>query len=342
MFRFEHVEYLYALLLIPVLTLFFALMRRRRRLALERFGDLALTERLMPRVSKIKHQSKFIMLMMAFALLIIGVANPQWGTRKEKVKHKSADVFIALDISQSMLAEDIRPNRLDRAKSFVLDLLDQLKGERIGLILFAGNAYLQMPLTSDYTAAALFVKSANPDQAPTQGTAIGEAIAMAQKSFGTDGKHHKALIIVTDGENFDDDAMSNAEAAGKEGMVIFTVGVGTPEGGFIPIRFVGQDDFKRDDSGNPVRTKLNEAIMQNLAKTSEGAYFNLNNSAGITDVLQNRVSMLDKKEFEQRLFNEYESYFQYFLFAAMVIIVLEFMIPYRKSSWLEDRDIFKV
>ncbi len=341
MFRFENIENLYAFALIPVLVLFFLLMWYARQRAIRNFGDFELMKRLMPQMSKYKHAVKFLILMVALSFMIVAWANPQWGTKKEKVKRKSVDVFIALDISQSMLAEDISPNRLERAKKFSQNLINELRGERIGIIIFAGNAYLQMPLTTDYAAAELFIRSANTRQAPSQGTAISEAIDLAERSFEQDNKHHKALIIITDGESHDHDAIERAREANENGLLIFTVGVGTPEGANIPTFYAGQRGIKRDKSGNPVRSRLNEKMLNDLANEGEGAYYNLVEGDNVVGVLQDRIDKIEKRELEQRSFNEYESYFQYFLAIGLFFMLLEFFVSYRKSKWLEGKDIFK-
>ncbi len=342
MFRFEHPDYTFALLIIPALTLFFSLARLKRRQALLRFGDPALTARLMPLVSNLKHPLKFGMLAMVLTLLIVAWANPQWGNKKEKVQQRSSDVVIALDVSNSMLCEDVKPNRLERAKAFAVDLIKSLKGDRIGSIVFAGNAYVQMPLTTDYAAAALFMSASNPDQVPTQGTALAEAIDLADTEFSPDHQQQKVLIIITDGEDHDGGAIDRATKAVENNMVIFTVGVGTPQGGLIPTHFQGATDYKRDEKGEPVRTVMNEQMMKDLAGAGAGAYFNLSNTTGIIPALKARIDKIEKKEVEERLFNVYESYFQYFVAIALLILLLEFMTPYRRSSWLEDKDIFKV
>ena len=341
MFRFENIEHLYAFAIIPVLVLFFLLMWYARQRAIRQFGDFQLMKRLMPEMSKYKHGIKFAILMVALSFMIIGWANPQWGTKKEKVKRKSVDVFIALDISQSMLAEDISPNRLERAKKFSQKLINELKGERIGIIIFAGNAYLQMPLTTDYAAAELFVRSANIRQAPTQGTAISEAIDLAERSFEQNNKQHKALIIITDGENHDQVAIERAKQANENGLLIFTVGVGTEEGAYIPTIYAGQRGVKRDKTGNPVRSKINELMLNDLASAGEGVYYNLVDGDKVVGVLQERIDKVEKREFEQRSFNEFESYFQYFLAVGFFLILLEFFVSYRKSKWLEGKDLFK-
>lgn len=343
MFRFEHGEFLYALAIIPILILFFVWMRYDRKKALRRFGDEGLMAYLMPKLSGYKHTVKFILLMLAVTLLIIGWANPQWGIKKEKVKRKSVDVFIALDISKSMMAQDISPSRLDRAKRFTQSLIQELKGERIGTIIFAGNAYLQVPLTTDYAAAELFIKSANTNMAPSQGTAIVDAIDLAERSFEEENKNHKALIIITDGENHDDEALERAKQANANGLLIFTVGVGTTEGSFIPTIISGRKDYKRDQSGNPVRSKLNETMLNDLAEAGNGSYFNLlSGSDQVGEALRERIDGIEKREFEQRVFNEYESYFQYFIAFGLFLILIEFIISYRKNKYLGDKDLFKI
>ncbi|MBK8502024.1 MAG: VWA domain-containing protein [Saprospiraceae bacterium] len=225
---------------------------------------------------------------------------------------KSADIFIALDISNSMYCQDVAPSRLEQAKRFATLLTHKLRGERIGLILFAGNAYLQMPLTSDYAAAEVFVQSANPDLAGTQGTALGDAIRKAQDDFTKEDRYHRVLVIITDGEDHDPDALEMAKLAHQEGMIIFTVGVGTADGSFIPMMVRGNEDWKRDEQGQPVRTKLNESLLQELANAGGGNYFYLNNSADILKEIDQKVDTLEKREFEERSFTEYDSYFQIF------------------------------
>ena len=220
---------------------------------------------------------------------------------------RDRDLFIALDISESMLCEDISPNRLERAKRFSQRLINELKGDRIGVIIFAGNAYLQMPLTTDYAAANLFLRSANTGMAPTQGTAIDEAIAMAEKSFEEDNKQHKAIIVISDGENHSESAVTKAREARENGLLIFTVGVGTASGGLIPLNISGFRDSKRDKEGQPVRTSLNEPMLQELAEIGDGAYFNISDGDQVITSLRQRIDRIEKREFEARSFTEYES-----------------------------------
>jgi Ca-activated chloride channel homolog len=343
MFRFEHPTYLYALALIPVLTVFFYLTRRARRQALLRFGDDNLVHRLMPQVSLLKHPLKFGILMTAFTLLIVALANPQrtGGMRREKVQTKASDIMIALDISNSMLADDVKPNRLDRARSFALDMIRELKGERIGIVIFAGNADIQMPLTSDYSAAEMYLKSASPNQIPIQGTALSEAIDISEQAFPKDGKAQKVVIVISDGEDHDSEALDRVKEANKQGMLVFTIGVGTSEGGFMPIDFNGLQDYKRDEKGQPIKSRLNEQMLKDMASNGGGDYFNIANTSGVIPALKNRIEKVEKRESEMRSVLVSESYFQWLLLPCILILVLEFVMPYRKSRW-ETKDIFKV
>jgi len=343
MFRFEHSFYLYALLLLPVLAGFFLLMRWRRKRRLRRLGNTELLKRLMPEMSRYVHSLKFGLLLLALALLIIGWANPQWGSEKQQVKRQSVDIMIALDLSLSMRAVDISPNRLERAKRLGLELLDRLEGERLGLIIFAGNAYLQVPMTTDYAHLANTLRSANTNMVSAQGTALSAAIELAGRSFEEDNKHHKALVVISDGENHDQEALDAAGAAQETGLVIYTVGVGTKQGSFIPVTVAGQQDYKRDQSGKPVRSVLNEALLKGIAEAADGQYYQL---AGATEPVLNAlakgIGQLEKRELEQLVYQRYNSYFQYFLAAGLIVLVLEFLAPYRRIKYLSGRDPFKV
>ncbi len=343
MLRFEYTEHLYALGLLPVLLLFFWLAWRSRRRAILRFGDIGLMERLMPEVSRYRHYLKFGLLLLALALLAIGWANPQYGTKLVKYKRKSVDVFIAFDVSQSMLAQDISPSRLGRASRFAQTLVEGLKSERLGLILFAGSAYVQSPVTQDFNAILLALRSANPNMIPNQGTAFGEAISLAEASFEENNKNHKALIIITDGENHDEDAVNRAAEARENGLLIFTVGVGTEDGSFIPTLENGREGYKRDQTGNPVLSRLNEAILRQVAEAGGGSYFNLNDGSGrVLETLKGRIGDMEKRELEQRVFSEYNSYFQWFVGLPMLLLLLEFVIAYRRNKKATNGRLFEI
>jgi Ca-activated chloride channel family protein len=343
MFKFENVEHLYALVTVLIAVLAFLWYFNYRSKALEQLGTWGSLQKLIPGYSKSKPILKFVFMALALMLICVGWANPQWGSKKEKVQTKSVDVFIALDISNSMLAEDVRPSRLGQAQKFGEDLVKGLKGERIGLILFAGNAYLQMPLTTDYAAAAMFVKSANTGLAPTQGTAIADVIELAENSFSEDNKQHKALVIITDGENHDDKALVKAAAASDDGMLIFTVGVGSAEGAPIPFSFNGRTAFKQDENGQQVISKMNPDMLRELATNGNGTYFNLQeNSAKVITELRKRIDKIEKRDIEQRSFTEYNSYFQYFIAIAVLLLLVDLFFSYRKNQWIKNADIFDV
>lgn len=342
MIKFENTDYLYLLLLIIPLAALFIFFLFWRRHAIKKLGELNLVERLMPGKPKYKHQAKFILMMLAFAAICIGLANPQIGTSYEKVKRQGIDVIVALDVSNSMLAEDVKPNRLERAKLLVSRLIDKMQNDRIGLIVFAGNAYLQMPLTIDHAAGKLFLNTVNTAMVPTQGTAISDAIRLAIEALGKDEKKYKALIIITDGEDNEGDALAAAEEATEEGIVIHTIGVGSPQGTPIPIYKHGvQIDFKRDLSNNIVLSKLNETILQQIAVKGNGNYLRLLSGTEELKQLFTAISSMEKKEIEERVFTNFQSWFEIPIGIALVLLTLEFFITERRSTWLSDWKIFQ-
>jgi len=268
------------------------------------------------------------------AFLFVGWANPQWGLKKAKAKAKSTDVYIALDISQSMLAEDISPNRLERAKRFTIDLLKKLKSERVGLIFFAGNAYLQVPVTHDMASVELFVKAANTEKAATQGTAIAEAISLTTESLerAEEKTYKKALIIITDGENHEQEVIDAAKTAQENGVIVYAVGVGTEAGDYVRVIENGYKQYKKDKNGNPVRTSLNTQLIKDIADAGGGLSFLLSNANSVISGITNDISKLEKKESEVNSFSEYNSYFQYFLFIALIFLVIEYLISQKQSE----------
>lgn len=338
--QFEFSSHLWILLLIPILVTGFVLHRFWQKRARNRFGNLALLQELMPQRSRWKNLIKFSLLMLVLVFLGFAYANPQMGTKKAKVEQKSIDIFIALDVSNSMLAKDISPSRLERAKQFCFKLINEFKTDKVGIILFAGSAYLQMPLTNDYSAAQTFIKTATPDMISTQGTAIGEAIALAEKSFEPNNKQHKALIILSDGENHEGEAIAAAAKASDNGILIFTVGVGSNKAAPILINELGQTVYKRDAAGEIVQTKLNQAMLIDIAKAAKGTYFKLNNDTKILNALTADIQKIEKRTVEQRVFDEYESYFQYLVFAALILLGIEFFVPQRKSNILKGKELF--
>ena len=343
MFRFGNPEYLYLLLLIPVLGLLFGLAQYNKKKALARFGDLSVIEQLMPFVSKSKPVLKFIFLIIALVSIIFALSDPQFGSKLEKVKRKGAEIIIALDVSNSMLAEDIKPNRLERAKQAISKLVDNMENDRIGLIVFAGDSYIQVPVTSDYTAAKMFLSSINTNIVSKQGTAIGSAIDLAMNSFTPESELEKALIIITDGENHEDDAVKAAKLAAEKGITIHTIGMGSPQGAPIPLnKGYGQTIFQQDKDGNTVISKLNQKTLQEIANAGKGVFIRANNTQTGLNKLFERINKMEKKEMEEKIYTEFEHRFQYLLAIALFFILLDFFIPERKSKWSKNFNIFKI
>ncbi len=322
MFRFEHPEYLIGLLLIPLLVLGYWGYRKWTRSQWSKMGDIDLVLHQARGRSTYRQWVKLIIFLFSVFFLVLGVANPQWGVKRKKVKPKSADIVLAIDVSKSMLADDIPPNRLERTKNFLDHLIDHLKGERIGLIFFAGNAFLQMPLTTDYGAAKVFIKTADPSMLSAQGTAISDAIELAEKMFTDKEHYHRMMIIISDGETHDQGAIDAAKKAHEAGLSIFTVGVGTPQGGMIPYRYGGQMTYLRDKSGKEVITKLNEKVLIDIAKVADGRYFHITKAEDIFGAISKKLEQLDRRELEIQSFDEYNSYFQYFLFPGLILLAL--------------------
>ncbi len=282
----------------------------------------------MPRLNTSRQAIKFGLLLAAMALLIIGWANPQAGTKRQTVLQRSLDTFIALDISNSMLCEDVPPNRLEQARRFAYRLLDELAGNRIGLILFAGDAFVAVPLTTDYQALRMAISTAHPRQASFQGTDLAQAFKLARQSFPTDEQSARVILLITDGEDHEGRAVEELQQAAKEGIIAFTIGVGTPSGGPIPIEYNGQTTFLKDPATQqPAITRLREDLLRKMASEGKGLYFHINQGDAILQTLDKRLAALEKREMEVRSFAEYNSYFQYFLLAAVLLLAFDMLLP---------------
>ncbi len=333
MLRFEHIEYLYLLLAVPVFMLLFIAVLMQRKKRWQKWSDMALVHKLAPHRSTSKMWFKFILYTIIYIFLVVGLANPQVGSKMQKMDRKGVDLMIALDVSNSMLAQDIKPNRLTRAKRAISKLIDELQGDRIGIVVFAGKAYMQLPITSDYSAAKLFVNTIDTDIVPSQGTSIEQAIDLSLTAF-QENKHEKAIIVITDGENHEDNPIEATKRAVEEGVSVYTIGIGLPEGAPIPV-FSGnrQIGFKKDLDGKTVVTKLDEATLQQIASAGNGVYVRANNTtAGLQQVFK-RINQMEKKKYESRVFSDYEDRFQIFLAIAFIFIVLELLISDKKSRW---------
>ncbi len=336
MIRFAHSEYLYLLTLVPALVLFFWLAAHFRLKALARFGDLNILSRLAESASKVKALLKFVVFLFALMFLIVGLANPQIGTRLEEVKQEGVDIFIALDVSLSMKAEDIKPNRLEKAKFEIRNLIDRLAGDRLGLIVFAGEAYTQFPLTTDYSAANLFLDVADTDAVPTPGTSISSAFVRAMDSFDFEEPTTKVLVIITDGENTEGDVLAAAEDASKKGILLYAIGMGSPSGSPIPIyNKAGQQvDFKRDKSGKVVVSKLDEVSLQKITAIGNAKYFRATNTQDELNEIYDDINVLEKREFGVKQITDYEDRFQYFLSVGIFLLLLETLISEKKVRWI--------
>ncbi len=340
MFRFAHIEYLYALVVIPVFILLFIITRIRRKKALEKFGQKEIVEQLMPNVSRVRPVIKFIIWMFAISSIIMAIARPQFGSKLKTVKRKGVELIIALDVSNSMMAEDIQPNRLERAKRAISRLVDNLSDDKIGLIVFAGDAYTQLPITTDYASAKLFLNAVNTDIVPRQGTAIGAAINLATNSFSPQFEGNKAIIVITDGENHEDDAIGAATAAAESGIIVHTIGMGLPQGAPIPVVRNGQRDYRKDKNGQVVVTKLDEQMLQKIAAAGKGVYVRANNAQVGLNTLFNEINKMQEAEMESMVYSEYEEQFQWFIGFAILMILIDFLVLERKNKYLKNIKLF--
>ncbi len=343
MFRFAHPDYLYFLTAIPVFIALYAYVRMQSNQAKKLFSTSELFIRLAEQHSTRKGGVKATLFVLAFVLLVIALANPQVGTRMEEVKQEGVDLFIALDVSKSMLAEDIKPNRLEKAKYEIGNLIERLAGDKIGMIVFSGEAYTQFPLTIDYSAANLLLDVIDVESVPNPGTAIGSAIEQAMKSFNFEDPSTKVLVIMTDGENNSGDAIEKAKEAIEKGVKLYTIGLGSPAGAPIPIYNANgqQSDFKRDRAGNVVLTKLDEPSLQEIASIGRGKYFRATNSQDELDAIYKEINGLEKREFGVKQFTEYDDKFQYFLFIAMILLLIEVVLSDKKTEWLAQYNPFR-
>ncbi len=335
MFRFAHTYYFYLLALIPVFSVILVLFLLWKKRTMAKYGDWEVIRQMMPEYSGVKTILKFTLVMLAMVSLIFALADPQTGSRLEKVKRKGIDLMICLDVSNSMLAQDIKPDRLERAKQAISRLIDVLEGDRLGIIVFAGKAYTQLPITTDYAAAKMFTSTINTGIVPTQGTAIADAIELAMNSFG-ESKHNKAIVIITDGEDHQGNAMEAADAAVKKGIAIYTIGMGLPEGVPIP-EYNGtvMTGYKKDREGQTIMTKLDETLLQRLASIGNGMYVRATNSeTGLTRIFDD-INKIQKAEIEEKQFSDYETRYQYFVGLALLLLVLDLFVFERKTRWLK-------
>ena len=338
MFRFEDPIYLYLLVLIPILALIRFVLFRNQKKRLRKFGEPALLKQLMPDVSRLRPSVKFWILQAALALLIVMLARPQLGTKISHEKRVGIETIIAMDISNSMRAEDIVPSRLDRSKMMVENLVDHFSNDKIGLIVFAGDAFVQLPITSDHVSAKMFLSSIDPSMIATQGTDIARAIDMATHSFTQEEGIGRAIVVITDGEDHEGGAVESAKAAKDNGMRVYVLGVGSVNGAPVPIP--GTGDYMKDNAGNTVMSALNEDMCKQVAQAGGGAYIHVENNSAAQDQLDNELDKLAKKETTSTMYSEFDEQFQAFGVLALLLLVLEICIFDRKNPLLKHLSLF--
>lgn len=339
MFRFEHPLYLYLLLLIPILIGLHYATDYLRKKRLTQYGDAELLRRLMPDVSMWRREVKSWLMMLALMLLIFTLARPQFGTKTETRKRQGIEAIIALDISNSMMAEDVTPSRLEKSKMLVSSIVDKMTDDRIGLIVYAGEAYIQLPITSDYVSAKMFLDTAEPSMITTQGTDIKQAINLAMRSFTPNQEASKAIFIITDGEDNEGGAAEAAREAVKHGIKVYVLGVGSPQGAPIPMQ--GSTKYITDNSGNVVVSKLNEQMCREIAQAGQGAYIYVDNSSSAQEKLSEQVDKLAKTEMESAIYSEYDEQFRAVALLALLFLIADVLIIERKNHIIKFTKLFR-
>lgn len=339
MLRFANPEYLYFLLIIPVMIILHVLMNMVQKRKLKKYGDINLLKDLMPDFSAIRFHSKIVILMIVFALICFMMARPQAGTTVDNSEREGIETIICMDISNSMLAEDIQPSRLDKSKMLVSRLVDSFKDDKVGLIVFAGEAYTQLPITADFVSAKMFLDQINPSLIQVQGTDIQAAIDLASHSFTQQEKVGKAIIVITDGENHEGGANEAAKAAAAAGMRVYVMGVGSEDGS--PFKLPGASDYKKDEDGNIVVTKLNSTMCKEIAQAGQGAYIHVDNSNSAQESLEKELSKLAKAQMNITSYSEYDEQFWVFGILALLLLFIEVVIMEKKNPLFKNVKLFK-
>lgn len=338
MFRFANPDFLYLLFILPFIVGFYIYSIISKKRAIKKYGNPELLSELMPEVSPKRQHLKFWILFASITLVILIIAGPQFGSKLETVKREGVEIMVCLDVSNSMLAEDVAPNRLDKAKQMLSRLTDGFKNDKVGLIVFAGDAFTQLPITSDYISAKMFLSSINPDMVSTQGTAIGSAINLAMRSFTPNETADKVIILITDGENHEDDAIGAAKKAAEKGVHVNIVGMGQPQGAPIPLG--GSNNFMKDKEGNVVITKLNEQMCQEIAAAGNGMYVRADNTNTALKALQSEIDKMNKAELDSKVYSEYNEQFQFLAWIALFLLIAEFLTMDRKNRIFRKVKLF--
>ncbi len=340
MFRFEEPAYLHILWLIPLLLAFYLYSNYRKRKAMEKFGDLELLQQLMPDVSRYRPNVKFGLTLTTIGLFAVLLARPQFGSKLETLRRQGIEIIIALDISNSMLAQDVQPSRLQKAKRLISQLVDKMENDKVGMIVFAGDAFIQLPITSDYISAKMFLESISPSLISKQGTAIGAAINLAVRSFTPQEEIGRTIIVITDGENHEDGALEATKEAKDKGIQVNVLGIGSPDG--VPIPMEGQNDYRRDRDGNVIVTRLNEQMCQEIAQVGNGIYARVDNSNNAQKVISQEIDKLAKADVETQVYTEFNEQFQTVAWIILVILLIEMMLLERKNPLFRNIHLFQV
>jgi len=342
MYELEEKSYLYFLIVIPILALLFLYVQFWKRKKQKEFGDLELLKKLSPEKSIFKPILKITLVLLALSCLIIGLVNPKIGTKLETVKREGIDIVFAVDVSKSMLAEDVAPNRLEKSKQIVSQIINQLGNDRIGIIAYSGSAFPVLPITTDYSIAKMFLQGMNPGILSSQGTSIDEAIELASTYIDKKDKTNKLLIILSDGEDHSDNAESAAEEAKKLGLKIITVGVGTENGGPIPLKRNGVvESFQRDQNNDVVNTKRNSEVLKAIGKLTKGGYVDGNSTKAVLDYVKNALDNIEKTEFESTQMADFKSQFQWFLGFGFFLLLLDVFLLEKRTKWVKKMKLFK-
>ncbi|WP_299534009.1 VWA domain-containing protein [Ulvibacterium sp.] len=342
MIQLDEKIYFYLLFIIPVMIVLFLMLQFWKKRTQKKFADLSLLKRLTPDKSDFKSYLKLLLFTLGIAFLALGLVNPKIGSKLETVKREGVDIVFAVDVSKSMLAEDIAPNRLEKSKRLVSEIINQLASDRIGIIAYAGQAFPQLPITTDYGAAKMFLQSMNTDMLTSQGTAINEAIELATTYYNDDEQTNRVLFIISDGEDHSENSTLEAvEEAVEEGIRIFTIGVGRSKGAPIPLKRNGVvESLKKDAQGEVVITKLNEEILEEISDEGNGEYINGSNTEEAVEFIREQLNQMDKTEFEAKQFAEFKDQFQWFLGAGLLFLFLDIFVLDRKTRWLKKLDLF--
>ena len=338
MFRFEEPAYLYLLLLLPVCVALYLYSNYRKRKAIQKFGDPELIGNLMPDASRHRPDVKFTFVLAAIGLFAVLLARPQFGSKLETVKRQGVEVMIALDISNSMLAEDVQPSRLEKAKRLVAQLVDRMQNDKVGMIVFAGDAFTQLPITSDYISAKMFLESIEPSLITKQGTAIAAAINLASRSFTPQEEVGRAIIVITDGENHEGGVSEAIKNVTDKGIQVNVLGVGMPNGAPIPIE--GTNDYRRDREGNVIVTRLNEPMCQEIAKEGKGIYVRVDNTNNAQRAISKEIDKMAKSDVETQVYTEFNEQFQAVAWLILLLLMAEMLITERKNPLFRNIHLF--